>query len=612
MGHSKITGLVLMAGILIIAMSCSNNEGDSVTNVTNNNASLSEIRIEAAAGYVLIPSTPVPLSAIAVFEAGGQQDWTNVVQWTVNTPDWAAISYNGILTPQATGIGYVRATHPDGWFSEVAFEVNELEGLSLTVEDRILLPGEHSEVSVAAHLDNGDEKLLSSLFPIQWEFGNSNVMSIDDRWYLSTGSPGQTTLSAVYQNIRSIPTIVMTDSIETFSCAMDTEDESILPGDTLKFSATATTRYAGTITMTDRTEFSSSDPLNLIAAGHGVFVPVIPGEYTVTATSGSMSDESPVIDVWQILSISLSPLSVPQILDRGDEVYFTATAEIAGHGMQDLTEDLVWESSNSRVARFIDPGQLRAVSSGTTTVSAYSGLVSSSFVEVVVETTPLVVEDWESYPLGTFYGDQTWDIYLPSYDSDVLIVDDGGDHDQVLMLVDSSVSYSPYCISQYGLLYGMTFGVFEVDVKAPDPGVILFADLIDYGLYSVASIGLRNQTIYLNFDESTVLSTYTYGEWLHLSMEFDAAQNRFTALVNDEILAQDMPFYNTAQSIDYIGVRTRESYGSIYADNIYVDADTTPILESLPGPVNVQPNKPPKHEFRSSEHRYPMPENTDN
>ncbi|MBU0692325.1 Ig-like domain-containing protein [bacterium] len=603
MGQSCIRQLSLLVGLLLIASSCTQ-EGDSVTNVTNN-GNLAGIRIEANEGYVFIPNITIPLRAIAVFEAGGEQDWTDRVSWSVSSPNWATINSTGLLTPLTTGTGFVKVTHPEGWFSEASFTVHELERLSLTVEDRILLPGERTEVSVSALLDSGGENQLSTDFPLSWEFSQPGVMEIDDRWQLTACQAGQSTLTAVFQDARSVPVIVMTDSIETFSCSMVSSDDSILPSDTLRFSANATTRYAGSITLTDRVQFSSSDPLHLIALENGVFVPIIPGLFHVIATMGSYTAISPDISVWEITAISISPESVPEVLDRGDVVSFTATAQVTGHGSQDLTENLTWESSNVRVARFTAPGQLRAVSSGTTTVSVYAGFVSSSFVEVTVETTPLV-EDWEAYPLGSFSDTQIWDVYLPSSDTRVEIVEDGDSGDHVLMIEDSSSSYSPYCLTQDGVLGQMISGVLEADLKAPDSGVIQFLDLVDPYLYSVASVGLTGGTIYLNFDEYNILATFTPGEWLHIVMEFDVATSRFTVYVNDEVIAEDWPFYNWTNTVDYIGVRTYDYAGTAFAGNIVVDAATVDDASTVIGPTALPPDRSVTNGFRSPARYWPQ------
>ena len=159
---------------------------------------------------------------------------------------------------------------------------------------------------------------------------------------------------------------------------------SVAKGNTTQFTAIGTYTDSSTQDLTATATWNSDTP------GVADFI-TTPGEATgltmgaagIDATSGIVTS-APVrtlnVTAAELVSIDLSPLS-PSIVQGGNIQLFTATGNYTDGTTQTLpylTDTVTWDSSNTAIATIDAAGLATSGTTGVTTITATSGIISSS------------------------------------------------------------------------------------------------------------------------------------------------------------------------------------------------------------------------------------------
>jgi YVTN family beta-propeller protein len=154
---------------------------------------------------------------------------------------------------------------------------------------------------------------------------------------------------------------------------------SIAPGTTTQFRATGNYSDGALVDLTDSVTWSSSSPevagVSNAAGFQGVATAVTVGTSNISATSGTVSG-SAVLTCAAVQSISVTPTT--QVGLVGTTQQFQALATLANGLTQDLTKFVSWTSSVPATATVSPTGLASAVSAGTVTITATSGVITGS------------------------------------------------------------------------------------------------------------------------------------------------------------------------------------------------------------------------------------------
>ena len=134
--------------------------------------------------------------------------------------------------------------------------------------------------------------------------------------------------------------------------------------------------------------WNSSDASIAVVAQSGVARAVAAGTATITATSGSVSDEALVTVRQDIASVVVSPRVASLVV--GDTVRLTAEARDA-NGNPIPGSAFVWRTSSEQVAGVDSTGLVRAHGRGEATITATSGSVSDDALVTVRQDVASVV-----------------------------------------------------------------------------------------------------------------------------------------------------------------------------------------------------------------------------
>jgi hypothetical protein len=115
----------------------------------------------------------------------------------------------------------------------------------------------------------------------------------------------------------------------------------------------------------------------------GIDDPAITGNTLVVTAQNGTTIVTYLITVEELVSITLTPTDL--ITTSGKTHQYTATGIYSGNIISDITNSVVWESSEPDIATITEGGLVTAVSPGTTVISATSDNINKNTILEVVE-----------------------------------------------------------------------------------------------------------------------------------------------------------------------------------------------------------------------------------
>lgn len=164
---------------------------------------------------------------------------------------------------------------------------------------------------------------------------------------------------------------------------------TMAPGTTSRFTATGRNSQGGLVDLTASVTWSSSDTgvatVSNAAGSKGLATAVSIGSATISAITGTVSG-SALLTTAAVQSITVTPINAVSLV--GTTLQFTARGNFSsGAPSQDLTNQLVWNTSDPAIATVSEKGVTTAVSAGppvTVTATARSGEAAGSASLTVV------------------------------------------------------------------------------------------------------------------------------------------------------------------------------------------------------------------------------------
>jgi hypothetical protein len=547
---------------------------DKITVYTNSNDNIfRDLNISTTADCLLVTGVDIPLRAIASYGNSSygnyaEQNWTNRVVWSVPDSSFGTITPAGVLRAKRTGMGEVMATSPEGWLAQRSLTIQSINAITMTADVPVMFRNDTTRIELSVLLSNGYSQTVPSRIPVSWHFSDPSVVHAIDTRTLSGVHAGVTTVSASLSGMSTEPVVLVVDSVLSVSCS-EISTGPYFPMDTLRFSASAVTSVSGRLDVGNRVNWLTSDPGRMAYISDGVFVAVAPGAYNVWVDLNGQSSSGWSTQVWNVVSLSITPSSISDTLRRGDTLRFTAMGVIEGHtAPQDLTTYAEWISTEGIAGTFIAPGVFVAGGAGSTSVWAKIGAVTTQQVPLLVTRTPLFSETFESYGYGSFSGGTLWNVsyYSPSRVA-INSLSSGGTHS--CMFVDSSYSGYSYIESRSGAFNPVTRGILEADIRTEGNGAYL--ELASSSGNVVAYVVFQDNSIYAyTYSGSQQLQSYVTNRWYHVRIDFDCDSDLYDVYVDGVLRGSQLHFYYTTNSVYTVTAGTSGSYqgNRTYIDNL--------------------------------------------
>jgi trimeric autotransporter adhesin len=328
-----------------------------------------------------------PLTAMGIFSDGTQQNLTNLVSWTTDTPTVAVVASNGQVTTLSGGNATITATSGSVTGSTYFTVVSQaLSSIVVTPANPTMVTGTTQQFTATGTFSDGTQQNVTTI--VTWSSSAPTVASIASTGLSTAVSAGPATVTATLGSASGSASLTVTP-VSLAGIQISPLSPSLTVGAAEQFSATGiySDGSTGNVTASATWTSSVSGVANLSSTSPGFATSTGPGQTTVTASVAGLSGSTTLTVQDALNSITLTPAGVS--LATGTAAQFAATGIYASGTTQDVTNSVAWSSSAINVATVSSGGLATAVTPGQTNIQAVMGNVTASASLQVVTPDPL-------------------------------------------------------------------------------------------------------------------------------------------------------------------------------------------------------------------------------
>gem|GEM_PF-3645866 len=318
----------------------------------------------------------VGVVATASFGDGSTQDVTTLATWTVDDGQVATALPGWVdpVVPGATSLlvsfSGLDATAP------VIVDPAALVSLSVSTAPPLAVGEQGSLIASGTWTDGAVTDVTATAF---WSSSSPGVATVSNtpgqRGVVTAAGPGVTTILVSMAAQSAAATVTVTEAAPTL-LTLAPLLPAVESGQAIALSATVQWTDGAVTDETDATLWSSSAPAIATASNdaglHGVVTGVAPGETTVTASFGPLTEATAVSVTPSVVGLVIEP--DPVVLRSCEPAPLTAVASYAASPDQDVTSGASWSSADGVVS--FDPtlpGVAAPVGQGSATITAEFG-----------------------------------------------------------------------------------------------------------------------------------------------------------------------------------------------------------------------------------------------
>jgi hypothetical protein len=330
------------------------------------------------------PSSPsIPLGTTQQFTATGNytdsstQDSTSSVHWSTSDGTVATISNSSPTSGLAASVSVasVSVTATSGTvFGTASLTITPAQLVSISVTPQnpaIPLGSSQQFTATGTYTDQTTKDITTN---VTWSSTAATVAvasnNTGSRGLAVSSGVGSATIAATMSAI-SAGTSLIVGPPQLVSIAVTPANPTIPFGTGQQFTATGTYTDNSTANLTNSVIWGSTNTSVATIGTSGSITMVSQGQTTITATAGATVGSTPLtVGAPQLVSISVTPTNPTISVGSGQQ--FTATGTYTDSSTANLTNSVIWGSTNTGVATIGPSGSITTVSQGQTTISATS------------------------------------------------------------------------------------------------------------------------------------------------------------------------------------------------------------------------------------------------
>lgn len=324
------------------------------------------------------PSVPVntvqQLTATGSYTDGSSADLTSLVTWTSSAVSKANVDASGVVTGVAAGSASITATlNSVSGSTTVTVTAPSITAISVS-PDGLTLPLNVTQqfVATASYSDGSSQDLVTG---VTWSSSATSVATIDNNGLASLLTAGTVTITAQVGSLTDTATITVVGAHLT-SIAISPATPTMAAGTEQQFTATGSFDDGSTQVL-PTVQWTSTSSNILAVSSSGLGTAVAAGNSTLSATSGSITGTTSVtVTNATLVSLAIAPAN--SSMPIGASKQFTATGTFSDSSTQDVTQLVLWKSSNAAAASINAAGLASSFVAGTTTIQAQLGSVAQS------------------------------------------------------------------------------------------------------------------------------------------------------------------------------------------------------------------------------------------
>lgn len=343
-------------------------------------------------------------TATGLFSDGTTEDLSTEVTWTSSNLAIATISNNqgskGVATALSPGVTTIQARDATtGISGSTTLTVTQavLISIQVTPLNPVIPKGKTVSFIATGLFSNFSTKDLTN--EATWTSSDGTVASISDASGskgVATGlSPGFSVIKAAVQGFSDSTTLTVTDAA-LVAIVVTPANSSVPVGLNVQFTATGQFTDGTTVDLTTAVTWkSSAEGIAMISnasGSQGEATAVSPGMTTISAmdaATGIIGSTSLTVTAAVLQTIEVLPANPSLAL--GFSLQFQATGHFSDGSTDDITDSVMWKSSNENVAEISNAsgseGLAKTKAQGSTTISASMNNVTGSTTLTVTPAT---------------------------------------------------------------------------------------------------------------------------------------------------------------------------------------------------------------------------------
>ena len=334
-----------------------------VTPATLTSITVNPTSAHAAAG------TTVQMTVTGTYTDGSTGDVTSSASWTTSAPSTATVSATGLVTGVTAGLASITAQI--GTLTNtgvVRVGAATLVSTAISPSGASFATGTTQKFTLTGTFSDGSTQDLSS--SATWTTSDGTVATISQTGLASGVAAGSVQFTASYGGMTAMTPVVSVQPATLVSIAVTPSSPNFAKGTTQQFMVTGTYSDGSMRDLTNGATFTSSNPAVVSISNAGLGQGLSTGSVQITVTAGGMTAMTQTVTVTPATLVSVVITPNNPSLAAGTSQQFTATGTFSDGTTQDLSGQVVWNSSNPQVMTIGQLGLASTFQTGTVQVSA--------------------------------------------------------------------------------------------------------------------------------------------------------------------------------------------------------------------------------------------------
>jgi len=311
---------------------------------------------------------------LSVYKRAGAEAMGAEVTWTTSNPAVARVAEDGTVTAVGAGDAVLLATFgAQQGTAIVAVRQKDIASLRLTPTTSSIYSAATEQLELTAYDDAGRAMAVAT-DNAKWTTSNATALSVDNGGIVTGNARGNGVVTAKIGSKAATASVnVLSQPAASIAVALASSNLDV--GQTTQASATLLSSAGASFTG-PTIAWQSSNPAIAAVNASGVVTAVARGSVTISAVADGKTGSAPLtVGPKAVATVAVTPNAVSAAL--GQSAQLTATPKDATGGA--LTgRTITWASANTAVATVSAAGLVKAVGTGSTTISATAGGVTGS------------------------------------------------------------------------------------------------------------------------------------------------------------------------------------------------------------------------------------------
>ncbi|WP_193003613.1 beta strand repeat-containing protein [Aeromonas simiae] len=332
----------------------------------------------------LAMGTQTQMSALATLSDGSVQDVSSQVSWSSSDPAVATVTSQGMVSAIAKGSVTIGA-NLQGISQSASLTITDAVVSSIQVipPTPSLAAGTKLQFQALATFSDGTTQDVSG--KASWISSATDVLAINLSGEATGLKAGNATVTATLGGVTSNgASVTVTNAVVSTVQISLSGASSLAKGTSVQFSAQAILSDGTTQDVSNQVSWLSSDTSRVTIDASGKATAVALGSSNISAKINGVESTPITLTVTDATLAQLQVTPATITLAKGTSQQLTAMATFSDGSTQNLTSQVSWGVTPSSIATVSGSGQLTAVATGSATVVATQGGISSNEAQLTV------------------------------------------------------------------------------------------------------------------------------------------------------------------------------------------------------------------------------------